>query len=61
MAALRVLARTAATARGFALATEIELRGEPLLDQVIDRGLRVQPSKLLTLELGERRINPWIS
>ena len=35
-------------------ATEVELLGEALFDQIVDRGMkRIEPAKLLALELGK--------
>src|SRR5678815_200063 len=57
----RVLARATATARSIT-ATEVELLGEPLFHQVVDRRVqRLEPPQLLTLELGKRSINTWNS
>jgi hypothetical protein len=48
-----MLAGAAAAARLVALA-KVELFGEALFDQIVDRGVkRVQPPQLLTLELGK--------
>src|SRR5690606_18136456 len=53
----RVLARTAAAARLVAV-PEVEILGEPLLDQVIDGGVKgIQTAQLLTLELGKRSVH----
>src|SRR4051794_33970916 len=52
-----MLARPTAFARSVA-ATEVELLGKALLDQVIDGGMeRVESAKLFALELGKRSIN----
>jgi hypothetical protein len=57
-----VLARTAAAARLVAAPAEIELLGEPLLDEVVDRCMKgVQTAKLLALELCKRRVNSRIT
>lgn len=54
---LGVLARATTLARRVAGA-EVELLREPFLDQVIDRGMEgVQPTELLTGELGKRSVN----
>ena len=54
----RVLARTPALARSFTAVAEIELLGEPLLHQVIDRRVKgVQAPQFLALELGKRSVN----
>ena len=48
----RILARAAPAARGIA-AAEVELLGEALLDEIVDRGVeRVQAAQLFALELG---------
>src|SRR5437868_15451697 len=53
----RVLARPAAAARLVALA-KIELLGEALFDQIVDRGVeRIETAQLLALELGKGSIN----
>src|SRR5215813_7164137 len=56
-----ILARPTSLARLVA-AAEVELLGEPLLDEVVDRGVqRIQATQLLALELGKRSIDPWNS